>query len=198
MKELIEIQAELKASKGQAGFANRYKYRNCDDIMEALKPFLKPQKCYVTLSDKIIEVGGRIYVESTAKIRNEAGEHEEVTASARENEHKAGMDDAQCTGTASSYARKTALGGLFLIDDSDDLDGEDHSKQHQPAKQQPKPNNDKDLIKRINDGMTALNKAKIEIPSEILAVIKDLSKKKSPELISIHLKLLELYKKGKK
>jgi len=122
MKELINIQSELKIPKKNYNNFGKYYYRNAEDILEALKPLLKAQNCYLTLSDTIKEVGGRIYVEATVVLTNSEGNTITATASARESETKKGMDESQITGAASSYARKYALNGLFAIDDTKDSD----------------------------------------------------------------------------
>lgn len=121
MKELIEIQSELKAPKNQRNNFGNYNYRSCEDILEAVKPLLKKHECLLTISDEIVEVGGRIYVKATATITNKENSYN-VTSYARESESKKGMDSSQLTGATSSYARKYALNGLFLIDDTKDAD----------------------------------------------------------------------------
>jgi hypothetical protein len=122
MKELIRIQNELKAPKGQYNSFGKYSYRSCEDILEAVKPLLSSYDCILTLSDEITLVGERYYVKATAILMNGASEKVEVTAYAREEEDKKGMDGSQITGAASSYARKYALNGLFCIDDTKDSD----------------------------------------------------------------------------
>ena len=122
MKELIEIQSELKAPKSQYNSFGKYKYRKAEDILEALKPLLFKHKCFVTLTDEISEVANRIYVKAIATITNSEGVSITTSAFARESESKPGMDAAQITGATSSYARKYALNGLFCIDDSVDPD----------------------------------------------------------------------------
>lgn len=119
MKKLSEIQMKLKTPKGQYNSFGKYKYRSCEDILEAVKPIL--DGATLTLSDDIVEVGGRIYVKAVATIKD-GEESVSVTAFAREAETKKGMDESQITGMASSYARKYALNGLFLIDDTKDSD----------------------------------------------------------------------------
>lgn len=121
MIELIEIQSELKVAKEKYNNFGKYNYRKCEDILEALKPLLKKHECVLRITDDIIMLGDRFYVKATAKI-TKGDCSEESTAFARESLSKKGMDDSQITGTASSYARKFALGGLFLIDDSKDSD----------------------------------------------------------------------------
>jgi len=124
MKELLNIQSELKAPKSQYNSFGKYKYRNCEDVLEALKPLLKKNKCTLYISDNIIEVGGLIFVEAIATIKNEKDQEVAVSAQAGINPNKKGMDIAQSFGSSSSYARKYALNGLFLIDDTKDADTE--------------------------------------------------------------------------
>ncbi|WP_251617268.1 ERF family protein [Senimuribacter intestinalis] len=123
---LLKIQEELKAPKGQYNSFGKYNYRSCEDILEAVKPLLQAHSCTLTLSDDIVQVGERYYVKATATIVTDNGESVAVTAFARESLDKKGMDDSQITGTASSYARKYALNGLFLIDDTKDADTNEH------------------------------------------------------------------------
>lgn len=122
MKELNTIQSLLKAPKEQYNKFGNYKYRNCEDILEAVKPLLFSQSCTLTISDEIVMIGTRYYVRATATIKNANGETETTTAYAREDESKKGMDASQITGSTSSYARKYALNGLFCIDDTKDYD----------------------------------------------------------------------------
>lgn len=126
---LYLIQVELKAPKQRLNRFSKYNYRNCDDILEALKPLLKKYKCSVTLSDDILYIGDRFYVKSTANIFDEFGKKiGSSDAFAREQldklnkEGKPSLEQAQVTGLTSSYARKRALGGLFAIDDSEDIE----------------------------------------------------------------------------
>lgn len=132
MDALIKIQHELKAPKGQYNSFGKYKYRSAEDILEAVKPLLSKYNAQLTLSDEIIEVGGRVYVKATATFKD-SDSIETVTAFAREPSDKKGMDDSQITGTASSYARKYALNGLFLIDDTKDADTDEYTQQVQQA-----------------------------------------------------------------
>lgn len=129
MKELITIQSELKAPKGQFNSFNNYYYRSAEDILEAVKPLLAKTECTLFLSDDIFVVGERVYVKTTATIKNGKGECESTTSYAREPLNKKGMDDSQVTGMASSYARKYALNGLFCIDDTKDADYLNDSKE---------------------------------------------------------------------
>lgn len=133
-EKLIQIQAELKAPKDKTNNFGGYKYRSCESILEAVKPLLKAVGCTLTISDSIAEVGGRVYVMATAELSD--GENKVVTtAFAREPENKKGMDEPQITGTASSYARKYALNGLFAIDDTKDADTEEYQRQTTPQKE---------------------------------------------------------------
>lgn len=123
MKKLLLIQSELKAPKGQFNNFGKYKYRSCEDIVEAVKPLLKNHDCLLTISDELVNIGERYYIKATAKITDlESKESEIVTGYAREEEVKKGMDGSQITGASSSYARKYALNGLFAIDDTKDSD----------------------------------------------------------------------------
>ena len=128
MSKLIEIQKRLKAPKGQYNKFGKYNYRSCEDILEAVKPILADTRCTLTLSDEIVLIGDRYYVKAIAWLKGEDVD-EVVTAYAREADNKAGMDSCQVTGTASSYARKYALNGLFCIDDTKDADTDEYAVQ---------------------------------------------------------------------
>jgi hypothetical protein len=158
MQALKKIQQELKAPKGQYNSYGKYAYRSAEDILEAVKPLLAKYDAELILSDDITEVGGRIYVKATARfIEHDAETNTNdlatVTAFAREPAERKGMDESQITGTASSYARKYALNGLFLIDDNKDADSIDAPQTNaQPAQQAA--NNT-----RVNGRATAQNAA---------------------------------------
>lgn len=126
MKELMTIQRELKAPKSQRNKFGNYNYRSAEDILEAVKPLLASNGCILTLSDEIVQIGERYYVKATARVTKDS-ESMETVAYAREEENKKGMDGAQVTGTASSYARKYALNGLFCIDDTKDADTDEYT-----------------------------------------------------------------------
>ena len=122
-EKLMNIQAELKAPKNQYNAFGKYHYRSCEDILESLKPVLAKHQAAVTISDEIVLIGNRYYVKATAALIDvEKGDKVEVSAYAREDEQKKGMDVSQLTGSTSSYARKYALNGLFAIDDTKDSD----------------------------------------------------------------------------
>lgn len=122
-EKLGVIQSKLKAPKGQYNSFRKYKYRSCEDILEAVKPLLAETKTVLSVTDRMEVVGGRIYVRAEARL-NDCEDTGEITtvAYAREEESKKGMDSSQVTGAASSYARKYALNGLFCIDDNKDSD----------------------------------------------------------------------------
>ena len=128
MKQLVEIQNELKAPKSQFNKFGGYKYRNAEDILEAVKPLLFKHKCTLTISDDIVCTGERIYVKATVVISNGA-DSVSVSAFAREPEAQKGMSESQITGASSSYARKYALNGMFAIDDTKDSDATNEGRE---------------------------------------------------------------------
>lgn len=134
-EKLLRVQVELKAPKGQYNSFGKYKYRSCEDILTAVKPLLDKVGATITLSDDIFLVGDRFYVKATATFHDvEKGSTITNSALAREDENKKGMDGSQITGTASSYARKYALNGLLLIDDTKDADtDENHNERKAKA-----------------------------------------------------------------
>lgn len=134
MKELATIQGKLKAPKGQYNQFGKYRYRSAEDILEAVKPLLAEEGCTLTITDDIVMVGGWIYVKATTLLKNADGETESTTAFARETATKSGMDASQITGSASSYARKYALNGLFAIDDTKDADATNTHDEKQTGK----------------------------------------------------------------
>lgn len=149
---LVQIQSELKAPKGQFNKFGGYNYRNCEDILEAVKPLLKKHNLTITISDDIVAVNDRIYVKATARLSDSKGNEVSASALAREADTKKGMDEAQITGAASSYARKYALNGLFAIDDTKDADSHDN-RQSEPRKAP---------VPKLDD----LTKAKVDLSKE--------------------------------
>lgn len=142
MKELNEIRNRLVAPKNRKNTFGGYNYRSCEDILEAVKPLLAEHHCTLTLSDEVVNVGEANYIKATATIYNDKGFHLSAQGFAREEFSKKGMDAPQMTGTASSYARKYALNGLFCIDDTKDADTNEYrtendarAKQAQQQKQ---------------------------------------------------------------
>ena len=130
LKRVGAAQSELKAPKNQYNSFGKYNYRSCEDILEAAKPINKKHGLVLLLTDKPVCIGQRYYIEATARLYDiESDQFIEATASAREADTKKGMDDSQVTGTASSYARKYALNGLYNIDDTKDADTDAYKKQ---------------------------------------------------------------------
>ena len=166
-KKLIEVQNKLKVPKSQYNNFGKYNYRNAEDILEAVKPILENAGATIFIKDSIELIGDRFYVKATVSFVDiESGSIIETSALARESEEKKGMDSAQVTGATSSYARKYALNGLLLIDDTKD---NDHDSMHQtdnkePKKEENKPNYD--------------NKEKEEVIQKIVAKIGNDSERK--------------------
>ena len=134
--QLVSIQTKLKAPKSEYNSFGNYKYRSAEDILEAVKPLASEQECAITLVDELLNIGARYYVKATAYLTNSTGQMAQATAYAREAKNKKGMDEAQVTGSASSYARKYALNGLFAIDDTKDPDTQDNTAQGDVQKPQ--------------------------------------------------------------
>lgn len=127
---LMAVQAELKAPKNQHNSFGKYDYRSAEDIIEAVKPLLKENGLFLNMSDEVVLVGDRYYIKATVKVVDVVtGESVQTSALAREAAQKKGMDESQVTGTASSYARKYALNGLFAIDDNRDADTNEYAAQ---------------------------------------------------------------------
>lgn len=181
--KLMEIQTKIKAPKNLYNSFGKYKYRNAEGICEAVKPYLAEQKCALTLSDEIIDVGGRIYVKATATLRDtETLESISVSAMAREAEEKKGMDESQITGTASSYARKYALNGLFLLDDTKDADSDEH---HEEAEAKAKRAKEEEAHDKAVEDISKMKISKIKVDALAEKAVAD----------NVPLKrLLDLYK----
>jgi hypothetical protein len=188
-EKLMNVQSSLKAPKGQYNSFGKYKYRSCEDIVESVKPLLKQNGLLLTMSDEIIMVADRIYVKATATIIDIAeGKEISVSALAREEETKKGMDGSQVTGASSSYARKYALNGLFAIDDTKDSDSTNtHGKEVEEPKETPEQNGPKQtprqmLIARLNE---------LNIDVNAYAKANNLNGKTEPEVFLKLLKELE-------
>lgn len=121
IERVVAIQRDLKAPKGQYNSFGKYHYRSAEDILNSVKPLLADKGLVLTISDKILQIGSRFYVEATATLTDGVNTIYN-TALAREDDSKKGMDGSQITGASSSYARKYALNGLFAIDDTKDAD----------------------------------------------------------------------------
>jgi hypothetical protein len=180
-EKLLNIQAELKAPKGQYNSYGGYNYRSCEDILEAVKPLLKSNNCVLTITDGLEQIGERYYIRAAATITDAEGDESYTNvAYAREEETKKGMDGAQITGTASSYARKYALNGLFLIDDTKDADTDEHAKQTgaEPKEEKKATAKQIELLKGLVKDIDAMLKYyKVE-------KIEDLTTKQASETIS--------------
>ena len=135
--KLAKVQAELKAPKSQYNSFGKYKYRSCEDILEAVKPILRDNGMTLTIYDSVELIGERFYIKATATLTDaESTCSTECTAYAREDADKKDMDGSQITGTASSYARKYCLNGLFLIDDTKDADTDEFKRQQEKKPEQ--------------------------------------------------------------
>lgn len=145
MDVLQQIQTELKAPKGQYNSFGKYKYRSCEDILEAVKPILAKYEAHMTITDEIEYIGDRFYVKAAAQIIKNGEVLGKAVAYAREPREKKGMDDSQITGTASSYARKYALNGLLLIDDTKDADTDENKNERDARSSAP--------VEEIKDGI---------------------------------------------
>ena len=152
-EKLIKVQAELKAPKSKFNSFGKYKYRSLEDILEGVKPLLEKNKASLVIADSIEQVGDRYYLKATATfIDTENGESVSNSALARESADKKGMDDSQITGTASSYARKYALNGLLLIDDTKDADTDEaHVEKEARAEKAKDDEKNEALVKDIGD-----------------------------------------------
>ena len=160
---LRSIQCELKAPKGQYNSFGKYSYRSCEDILEAVKPLLDKYKATVYITDEVVSVGDRIYVKATATFVDKDGKEVSVSAFAREPVARKGMDEAQVTGATSSYARKYALNGLFLIDDTKDADTDEirnESEARSKASGSDTPKSDAPKVQRPNYTAEQLAKMK--------------------------------------
>lgn len=162
-EKINKIQVELKAPKSQRNNFGNYNFRNCEDILEALKPLLLREKMIIQLSDELVQIGDRFYIKATATLIDiESGEKHSTTSFAREELTKKGMDGSQITGASSSYARKYALNGLLAIDDTKDSDttntgnhnSESSKQQAKPKKTLTKEEKKARFIKYINEHYT--------------------------------------------
>lgn len=172
MKELVKIQGTLKANKCLRNDYGKFNYRSAETILQAVKPICQELGCQLILTDDLQMIGNRYYIKATATLTNAEGEKESATAFARECPARSGMDEAQITGAASSYARKYALNGLFAIDDTKDPDDPELTK------------------KRLEE-----EKAKTEQAAELVAAKKDVDTAKTvEELNAIFYKYKDLQK----
>jgi hypothetical protein len=158
-QKLVEIQQKLKAPKGQFNEFGNYKYRSCEDILEAVKPLLKEREMLISIQDEMIQLGERYYIKSTVEV-TDGKEIKTTTAYAREPQSKKGMDESQITGASSSYARKYAINGMFAIDDTKDADTQDNTEKPETQENTEKPNPIEMITKKIEqcDNIEKLNK----------------------------------------
>jgi len=184
-EKLSNVQQKLKAPKNQMNKFGGYKYRSCEDILQAVKPLLASEGLTMTITDELTMIGDRYYIKATVTvIDTEEGDTHEVYGYAREEENKKGMDSMQLTGATSSYARKYALNGMFAIDDTKDSDA---TNQHGKDKEKPK--------KKSTNHINAIKKTYENNKEKLAPVIKkflndnkcdkisDLSKKQSSDLL---------------
>ena len=196
-EKLSNVQTELKAPKNQFNGFGKYKYRNCEDILEAVKPLLAKNKLTMIISDEIEHIGERFYIKATIELFDvETGETITTSKLAREEETKKGMDASQLTGSTSSYATKYALNGLFLIDDTKDADttndhGNDQKNENKDTNKSDKQQQKKETKKiTIDTYLEAIRKYEKEYQKEIkdylvdkaLMEIEDLNFEQAKEL----------------
>ena len=196
-EKLLEIQTELKAPKSQYNSFGKYKYRNCEDILEALKPLLAKVKAAVVITDEIVNIAQRFYVKATVRLINvENDEVIETAAYAREPENKKGLDESQITGSTSSYARKYALNAMFAIDDTKDSDyaPDSNSKPATAPKNKPLSKETQEEINRRIMEYTKVSKIPV---SEITAELSKVVKKELREINEVEAKMIVSYLGGK-
>ncbi len=199
-EKLSNIQMKLKAPKGQFNSYGNYKFRSCEDILEAVKPICNEFRATLILHDDIVLIGDRYYIRATAKLKDwDSDNYITGMAYARESLNKKGMDESQITGTASSYARKYALNGLFNIDDTKDGDTDEYKEQEKKAddtdeyKEQEKKADDKATPKQIQliaKNYKGDNLIKL-LKSNNIEKLEDLSKSKASEICDYIFKKIE-------
>lgn len=165
-ERLLAVQVALKAPKSQYNNFGKYHYRNCEDILEALKPLLKEQGLLMRVWDEVELIGDRFYVKATVHVQLKE-EWVSTTAYAREADTKKGMDESQITGAASSYARKYALNGMFAIDDTKDADSDEHRSETRKAMDEQKV-----IVNTVN---TVMNDTNAPTSKQLMAIKTKLS-----------------------
>lgn len=187
-EKLSAVQQELKAPKDKKNTFANYTYRSAEGILEAVKPILKKYGLTLLLSDEIQQIGERTYVKATAWAIDPAGQENlkiSVTAYAREAETKKGLDDSQITGTASSYARKYALNGLLLIDDTKDADTDEYQKQTNDKVTKAADDEGEKISSRKAKLITDLAaEAKVELKTVLMKPLEELTNKQADALIA--------------
>ena len=182
--KLATVQQTLKAPKNQFNTFGKYHYRSCEDILEGLKEPLSKVNACVTVGDEIVEIAGRVYVKATARFITADGSIENV-AYAREPENKTGMDLAQLTGATSSYARKYALNGLFLIDDNKDADTNEQANE---TKEKSKKSPSKEQMKSVESqgiSESKINALMKKCEEDGVSIVTILDKCKKPNVESL-------------
>lgn len=160
-QKLIKVQTELKAPKGQYNSFGNYPYRSAEDILEALKPLLLKNGLTQIITDEIVQIGDRYYIKAIVTIFDDDGKSIQTTAYAREELAKKGMDGSQITGSASSYARKYALNGMYAIDDTKDADTDQYQKNYREAIKE-NPNNQNDNSGEVKEMFDLAKKHGVE------------------------------------
>jgi len=167
--KLASIQKELKAPKNQYNSFGKYHYRSCEDILEGVKPLLSKYKATLFISDSLELIGTRFYVKAIATfVDTENGETVSSSAYARESEDKKGMDSSQVTGATSSYARKYALNGLFLIDDNKDADTDAYQEQQNNAPEEKKTAAKKEPTPKKSEAFNGMNPPEEDVDKRLL------------------------------
>lgn len=193
-KKLLAVQTELKAPKWQLNKFGGYKYRSCEDILEAVKPLLANVDATITIEDELVQVGDRYYIKAIARfIDCTSWKNYETQAYAREEESKKGMDGSQITWASSSYARKYALNGLLLIDDTKDADSDEVTQKTQETEKTKKTTKktDNNVAEKVKEfmmkyGFSDLNedeKEKVKEEGRKLVVMEWISEEDKNSLI---------------
>ncbi|MBF0724976.1 ERF family protein [Enterococcus faecalis] len=197
---------ELKAPKSQRNNFGKYNYRSAEDILEAVKPLAYKYGLVAKLSDEPVMIGDWHYIKATASIKDvKTGEEEVATAYAREPLAKKGMDESQITGTASSYARKYAMNGLYQIDDTKDADTDEYTEQVKQATPKPITKTQQQALQKRSDEIAELAKLESknffdQITEKKIGYSVDISKINTEQLATLtrYLNELEKYYQGKK
>lgn len=197
---------ELKAPKSQRNNFGKYNYRSAEDILEAVKPLANNYGLVPKLSDEPVMIGDWHYIKATASIKDvKTGEEEIATAYAREPLAKKGMDESQITGTASSYARKYAMNGLYQIDDTKDADTDEYTEQVKQATPKPITKTQQQALQKRSDEIAGLAKLESknffdQITEKKIGYSVDISKINTEQLATLtrYLNELEKYYQGKK
>lgn len=197
---------ELKAPKSQRNNFGKYNYRSAEDILEAVKPLANNYGLVPKLSDEPVMIGDWHYIKATASIKDvKTGEEEIATAYAREPLAKKGMDESQITGTASSYARKYAMNGLYQIDDTKDADSDEYTEQVKQATPKPITKSQQEALQKRSDEIAKMAKLESknffdQITEKKIGYSVDISKVNTEQLgtLTRYLNELEKYYQGKK